>query len=250
MAIQEQRAQADGRSSSKRWTWPGLLRAAIAGELILAGFWIAIGSADVGIPVAVLLVPGLLWLRRQSRGAAIYASVASTFTGLVVLVAFGNLSALAFPTSWEMFISAASLLVFTVVAILAGVGSVRRRASETAAARRLARFGAAAIAGFVVFGVGAGLTVKSDSRRPGDLLLTITPSVESSPRELTAEPGRISLLVRNESIHRNTLTIEGVVDREVPARSAKRVTFSAPPGTYRFYSDNAPDDTAGTLVVR
>jgi hypothetical protein len=139
---------------------------------------------------------------------------------------------------------------YTVLGLTAAVGAVRRGTSATAAPRRLARLGAGAILACVVFGVAAGLTVRSDTRRPGDVLLTITPSVESSPRSLTVDAGRVSILVRNQSNHRNTLTIDGVVTREVPARSTKRVTFTVASGEYRFYSESAADDTAGTLIAR
>jgi hypothetical protein len=250
MTMQGQKDRTKAAVPARSWNWPRLLRTAVVGELVVAAFYVAIGAADVGIPAAILLVPALLWLRRRSRGSAIYAGVACSFIGLVVLVAFGNLFELAYPTSWETFVSAATLLVLTMAAVVAMVGSIRRGTSDVPAAGRLARIATGAILASVVFGVGAGLTVKNDTRQPGDLLLTITRSVESSPRALTTDAGEVTIFVQNQSTHRNTLTIDGVVSRDVPAKSRKRVVFTVPPGTYHYYSEAAPDDTAGTLIVR
>lgn len=138
-SIEGQKDRTGGSAPPTQLSWIRLLRNVVLGELVLAVFYVAIGSADVGIPIAVLVLPALLWLRRQSRAAAICSGSACGFIGLVVLVAFGNLFELAYPTSWPTFISAASLLVLTVLVIAAVVGFIRRGSSASGAPRCLAR---------------------------------------------------------------------------------------------------------------
>jgi len=60
--------------------------------------------------------------------------------------------------------------------------------------------------------------------------------VRFSPRTLDARQGRITVRMANHDLFWHTFTIDKLdVDVRVPVGGARRVTFTAAPGTYEFY---------------
>jgi plastocyanin len=102
----------------------------------------------------------------------------------------------------------------------------------------------------LVISVIATLGLEDDTMAAGDLEV-VAEEVEFLPETLTAEAGSVGVFIENEDPARHTFTIDELdVDQELPANTARRVTFDAPAGTYEFYCTvPGHEDMKGTLTV-
>lgn len=231
------------------WTWRMLLRAAALTSIAVSAFSVLAFEGAEAIVFAVLVGAGLLWLRRPGRGGVVYLGVVLLLIGLVGLVLFESLPELAYPASWKVFVATGGRLTTTAVALVATVGTLRRGEETSVAARAVAGIACAALLACSIVGVAARLSVSSDERQPGDVLVEITSDTVFAPRELHVSTGQIAVYVENNDVHHGTFTIDGVVSLDVPAESAQRVTFELAPGRYRYYSELYAGEGFGTMVV-
>ena len=135
-----------------------------------------------------------------------------------------------------------------VLMILVGI-QAWRSFGDRAADRILGIAGALFLVGLLV-SVIAALGLEDDEPMAGDLEV-FAEEVEFMPESLTAEAGTVGVFIENEDPGRHTFTIDELdVDQELPANTARRVTFEAPPGTYEYYcAVPGHEDMKGTLTV-
>lgn len=228
------------------WTWRNVLKATAFASLAISVFGIIAFEPEVPVVIGLLIVIGLLWLRRPGIGGVIFTGVIHLLAGLVVLVLFENWKELAYPASWMVFVSTAARLILTVTAIVATVG-VLRSGSGKGGPRTFAVLAAVALLVVCVVGIGSRVSVSEEDRRPGDVELRITSETKWSSRELRVSAGTVSVYVENDDVHHGSFTIDGVVNLDIPAGTSQRATFKVSPGRYRFYSKLYPGEMRGTL---
>jgi plastocyanin len=234
-----------------RTTWRDVLRGAAIGEVILAAFMLLINAVFEGrfdpsaVVIGLIVAVAVLWLSRSTgRGAVIYAGVVDLLLFLLVAM-FGGFAVFARPQSTFELILLGGLLVVTILGLVATVGALRGRAG--AAAELAPKIAGGLIALLVVVGVVAGALTGSATRMPGDLALR-TKHFEFTESVLTADAGRISVVVENEDVATHDFTIKDVVTVDLPAQRASRGSFVVEAGSYRFYCSLHPD-MEGTLKV-
>jgi plastocyanin len=113
---------------------------------------------------------------------------------------------------------------------------------------------AAAVAAFILVMAAAGVAGwgKEQTQGPNDLALKIH-NTAYSPTTLRVTSHQATLYVTNDDLFWHTVTIDKLgVDLTVPVGSHRRITISAPPGTYTFYCripGHAQAGMKGTLTV-
>jgi plastocyanin len=234
-------------------TWRNVLRGAGAGQLVMAGYMVAVTAIferrldPMPIVIAAVVAIGVWWLGRASsgRGAVAFAGVVSLLL-LLMMLAFGGLATLLRPQSTFELILVGGLLVVSALGLIALPGAWR--ASPPSAGAALAPRAAAAVIGLlVVVGVVAGILRGSATRMTGDLVLQAKDYGFSEP-VLTADAGRVAVFIDNRDVASHDFTIKGVVQQSLPGQKAGRAVFDVKPGSYRFYCSLHPD-MEGTLRV-
>jgi plastocyanin len=126
------------------------------------------------------------------------------------------------------------LAIVSAVAIIAAIGSLIQRTRPSGVGPR-----AVAAVSIVVFLVAvatdAALAGSAQAQRSADLTLTIQNTAYSSTA-LTARSGQISVYVTNQDLFWHTFTIDKLgVNLQLAVGSHRRISFSAPAGSYTFY---------------
>lgn len=227
--------------------WVGLLKwSAIASIVVLVLINVFAGIIPPLIVFALLLLGGVIWLRRSTKGPAILLLV--SLTVMTIMSAPFIFPTLAVPASAGDFILNVASLLAALVGIFAAI-RVLRRAKDSELPRKL---GLGAIALFVVaaiFSVVASAGYEEAIAQQGDIELA-TEDIEFSDTTLEAAGGEVSVFVDNADGTLHTFTIDELdVDLAIPASKAARVTFQAEPGTYEFYCVPHKEDMEGTLTV-
>ena len=222
------------------WTGMGVAVAllaftAIIGEIIppLIGFAVLYG-------IAVWLV------RRGGKAGLIMMAVLS----LLLLVSNSPfiIPALSVPASTVDFTMTGLLVVLALGNLVAAVAALRR--SSSGAGARLAGRAIVALMLVVVAIAAVGrVTYESPVAQADDIQLTAA-DVEFSTDVIEASSGEVSVFVENNDAALHTFTVEGLdVDLQVPGGSTARVTFEATPGSYEFICKPHADLMKGTLEV-
>ena len=201
----------------------------------------------MGVP----FVLGLVVLLRWPRVGAIWLGVSSL--AVLLFSAPFLADALAHPEALADFIP---LLVFTLSTAVGTVAAIPsfRQGPGPAAPSRPARIigiaaGATVVAG-VIASVAAFAGVENVPAQPGDIRV-VTEAVKFNRADIDAPRGTISVHVTNRDDTRHTFTVDELgVDLNLPPNSTQRVTFTAGPGTYRFYCRPHTPGMEGVLVVR
>jgi plastocyanin len=229
-------------------TWRGLLfRSAYAAVVVIVVVQLlgrqVIPPLVVG---AVLLVVGLIWLRRPGRAPVMFLAIVSALF-LLTNLPFA-LPSLGHPESAFDFVSVGAILVSLMVTAGVALTVLRSRSAPTTAPRvvGLASFGLVVLMGIV--GAIAASATKSDDGVAGDLALGAK-AVKWTTATLAAKPGTVAILIDNADATRHDFTIKKVVSADLPERKARRVTFDAKPGSYKYYCTIHPA-MKGTLTVR
>ncbi len=201
--------------------------------------------ATMAAPVAV----GLLLLLRWPRVGAIWLGVVSL--GLLAFSAPFLGEALTHPESMADFIPLSFFAVGSTVGAVAAIPTFREGAH---AASGMPRNIAITIGVFLVLAtvvsIIASAGVESVPAQGGDIRL-VAEDIAFHPPGITVEDGEVSIHVTNLDATRHTFTIDGLgVDLNVPPNSEQRISFTAGPGTYRFYCHPHAPGMEGVLVVR
>lgn len=228
--------------------WVELLRwSVIAGIVVIALVNFFAGVIPPLIVFGLLMIGGLAWLQRATRGPAILLLVVSV--AHIVLSAPFTIPSFAVPASAGDYILNLAGLLAGVVAIVAAIAVIRGSMGVSAAPRSIGR---AAVAIFVVgtaFSIFSTVTYDSATAQEGDLTL-VTKDLEFSEESLDAGAGQVAVFVDNEDQTLHTFTIEELdVSLDIPASKSARVTFDAEPGEYEFFCEPHKEDMKGTLVI-
>ncbi len=216
--------------------------------LLWAAIAVAILQAVVGIAhldrealaFAVLFAIGVVILARARQRRGLYTATVIILGLLFADVAFWMITA-----TWSnarnheqllYIVEPLALACASAAGLLAVAGRVldrRQRAAQSAAAAvtigAIATFalclGAAAIAGWG----------KEQIKGPDDLALQIHNTAYSSTN-IIATSRQVTLYVTNDDLFWHTITIDQLgVELPLPVGSHRRITFTAPSGTYTFY---------------
>lgn len=240
--------------------WRRLLAVASVTDLAVM---LAVGLAfrdKSALAFSGLLLAGLLLLRLRGGLAGVVMLLVLTADTAVFMLPAAVSNATHREEVLDFLIPASLAAVSVTAAVAAAASVVRRRRVDLTrrdpppgggAGRVVAQ---AAVAAFIV-AVGAGLVERAGSTaevaRVGDLVVEMK-ATAFAEETLTVEGGEVSAFVVNRDLFWHTFTIDALdVDLGVPTRGERRVTFRAPPGTYRFYC--RPHEFVGmkgTLVVR
>ena len=132
--------------------------------------------------------------------------------------------------------------------VVAAVGALRRWSARP---RRAIGYGTLGmVVALSAVSVVAALSLEDDLAADGDLRF-VAEDVEFAPDTLATDRGTLGVFIDNDDPIRHTFVIEELdVKVELPAGTARRVEFDAPPGTYRFICDvPGHEDMAGVLTV-
>ncbi|MDX1467175.1 MAG: cupredoxin domain-containing protein [Halomonas sp.] len=205
-----------------------------------------------GIEPFVLIfavVPILAWVATRWKPNRITYTIFGVVGILVILLNLPFVvEDLAHPESAFGFNITTWALLTALTMILVAVRAWRSL-GDAAADRILWGVGALFLIGLVV-SVVAALGLEDDERVAGDLEV-VAEEVEFVPETLTASAGDIGVFIDNRDPGRHTFTIEELgIDQELPANTARRVSFDAPAGTYEYICTvPGHEDMKGTLTV-
>jgi len=205
--------------------------------LLGTGIWLRDVEA-IAFAVAVLVGIFLLPLGNGLVGRIVLGLVFADTIGWMAPAAFSNLR------HHDAVVCVAWLIVLGAIALAGVIAAVGIGALVVPLGLLVV---AVAIIGYSSATTDAGL-----SARPGDVRVT-GKNVRFSPERLRADTGNVTVVFKNKDLFWHTFTIDALnVDIRVPVKATRRVTFDAPPGTYRFYCAIPGHDAAGmkgTLIV-
>ena len=131
-------------------------------------------------------------------------------------------------------------LLYVVVPVALAVSSAAGFVAAVGIDRWRGGAQAVAVAAIVVFLVAVGVSRlpgvgSGEAARVGDVKVGAK-DVRFTPHDLEAGQGRVTVRMANHDLFWHTFTIDKLdVDVRVPVGGARRVTFTAPAGTYTFY---------------
>lgn len=202
------------------------------------------------LSMAAPVVVGLLVRARWPRVGAVWLGIASL--GLLLSSAPFLPQPLTHPESTADFIPLLIFTVSTLAGSIAAIPSFResaRSAGPAGAPRRIAASAGVVIVAGAVWSMVAAMGVTSVPAGAGDVRV-VTEALEFLPASIDAQGGTVSIHVTNRDATRHTFTIDGLgVDLNVPPNTTQRITFSAEPGSYRFYCRPHAPDMSGELIV-
>ena len=210
----------------------------------------------IGIGVVYAVAALLLW--RGGRITAVLGTVLAillsillmTFAipGLVFIathpISFFNIEGVIFVI---LALLATLMVVSGVLSLLEGrVGALQR----ATAPRALGALAIATFLGVAALGVVARVGYASEAGHAGDLSLKMKDVKFSTDKLQSGSDVAINVANQDGTFH--TFTIDGVVDKTVPASSNARVTFHLASGTYRYYCavPGHSETMHGTLMVK
>jgi plastocyanin len=249
-------AGSDAAGGGRAWlSWRRLAQTAAATEvLVLTAVGLGRGDREaLGIAALLLIGAGLTQLRRALPGLVLLGLLFIDVAAFMLPAAVSNVAAgeaiggIALPASL-----AGMSLAGLIAAVAAAVG--RRRG-------RTPGVGPAVVAAGTVVVVAIALAAAAVARPPraavaeGSQQLTLQAAGAAfSATSLAASSGRVTVSLANHDLFWHTFTIERLgVDLGVPVGGTRSVTFTAPPGTYKFTCTVPGHEAAGmrgTLTVR
>jgi plastocyanin len=195
----------------------------------------AISLREVSPIYVAIMAPFALALAatwRWPRGG----SVALGVLGLLLLLAFlpDVVRDLSNPDSTVTFIVTGVVATAALASVFAGGAILLKRQAH--ATWHGVRIGAAVLViGVFAVGIAARLTIDSHAIEPGDVSI-VADRVRFGPDSITASAGDVAIHVNNRDWMPHDLTIDELgVKLQIPERSARRITFDTPAGTYEAY---------------
>jgi plastocyanin len=230
--------------------WPTVLGwAALAGvvEAIVLMIYVEKGPVPPALLLAVVLLVGVILLRRSRRAGVWVTTIASAlllFAGLIL-----NGPQLAIPASFGSFAVNWIAALTGLVGVVAGVATWRDPPPSTTALR--VAVGAVGLAVFVVvIGVVASLSFADARLAAGDVVVKARGN-KFRPATLTVSRGPVTFFLNNNDNTLHDFHIVGVKegDKDLPANHQVSLTVNLTPGTYKYRCD-LHNDMTGTLTVR
>jgi plastocyanin len=216
--------------------WRRLARLAVAGDLVLL---LAQGIArrDVDallVAVALLLGVGLLRLRSGLAGLVL---LCLSFANLVLWMLPAAISNAAHHAGVVGIALPATLSAVSLAGLVAALAAIARLRDPVAGGGNARRAGLAAVVGvlaalLVAAAVGPGAAQPAPA---GGLALEAS-GTAFHPTALVASGGQVTVHLTNRDLFWHSFTIDHpAVNLDVPVGGARQVSFTLPPGTYRFY---------------
>lgn len=220
--------------------WSTLILWAAAAAAILQAI---VGIAHVdreAIAFAIFFAIGVGILLRARPGGRVLTATVIVLGLLFADVAFWMITA-----TWSnvrnheqlLYIVEPLALACASAAGLSGVGGRLLDRQDGGARTGAAAVTIAALASFILCLGAAAITGwgKEQTQGPNDLALKIHNTAYSATK-IAAASHQVTLYVTNDDLFWHTVTIDRLgVELDLPVGSHRRVTFSAPPGTYIFY---------------
>lgn len=252
-------------SGASRWTdlaTFGFLMAALGPLLMISAIlgWGMDGEDAMFFLVSfVLALAGAALIRRRRVALRVVAVVLAVGVGMLLFwTAFG----LAAPKSFFDFVPGLLVLPGALIALIAGIGSIRAMKRDVAPSGERRGIGALAGALGLLAVVSAALTltgketVSDEDRASADVVVTLS-DFEFDEAGYDTSSGS-TILVRNDDPWLHTFTIDALdIDVALNPGSEKLIEVPAEPGTYVLYcaphtsdpEDPAEDDMASELTV-
>lgn len=238
--------ESEAKRSASRLTWRSLLHL-LAGANLLMLLYLVIANQDtLALALIAILLVGLALLRlRNGLLGVIVVGILSadvafwTLSGAVNNFLNGeHLSALLLP---------AYLGLISLASVVAAVGTWRVRRSPDEGA------GLAKGLGLILSGTIVIITLVALIQEPREVetlqataVNVVTEGMKFTTTELRSGAGEVTVRLTNEDLWWHTFTIDELgVDLQVPMGAERTITFSAEPGTYRFYCAIPGHDAAG-----
>lgn len=237
-------------------SWRDVLRLSAGGELLLLLLTVVALHDLLAAALAVILLIGasLIALHRRMYGfwfemiaRVIRWRLPEEIAGAFILgclfadIGFYTLTGTAtnlwMGASGTAILLPASLAAFALTGFVAAVMCVFARKHSAEPSRAAVNF---VVAIFLVSSVVLGIGLLRGQAEPQvELPTDIKLGVENlaySTTNLTAHPGRVTIVMENHDLFWHTFTIdERRVDLKVPMQAREQITFDAPPGIYTFH---------------
>ena len=217
-------------------TWRELVAVAVAGDLVLL---LAQGLARqdreaLAVAAAMLLGAGLLRLRGGLAGLGL---LCLSFANLELWMLPAALSNAAHRQGLLGILLPATLAAISLAGLVASLAAIARRHQRAAGAGLAGRTGLVAV-GVVAVALLVAATVGPGPARPapaGELTLNLS-NTSFRPATVRVASGQVTIELTNHDLFWHSFTIDQpAVNIDVPVGGARRVSFTAPPGSYQFY---------------
>jgi plastocyanin len=216
-------------------TWRGLLRLAVAGDLVLL---LAQGAARqdrdaLTVAAAMLLGAGLLRLRGGLAGLALLCLSFANLELWMLPAAISNAGHREGPVA---ILLPAALAAISLAGLVAGGCAIARRRDPAAGGDAARRVGVGAVAAVAVVLLAAAVVGPGPARPAAGGLAVSLRDTAFHPAALTAPGSRVTVTLRNHDLFWHSFTIDRLgVSVDVPVGGTRQVTLTAPPGSYQFY---------------
>jgi plastocyanin len=235
-------------------TWRRLLVAAAVGLAVLSLGQAVIRGDREALALVVVIVVGLVLLRRGTGtlGAVFLSLVFGDFLVWTMWAAMNNLRHGEKPEAVTL---PAVLAVLSLSGLVACWAVIARRRQPQAGGPAVALTPAAAIfAVAMLLGFAVAYPEAPEAQRRGTVVVIESANAAYSTASLAAPAGQVTVVLTNQDLFWHTFTIDELrVDLEAPLGGTREETFTAPPGSYRFYCRvpaHAPAGMEGTLTIR
>jgi plastocyanin len=223
------------RAARPTFGWRWLARLAVAGDLVLL-LAQGITHRDVdALLVAAALLLGVVLLRLRS-GLAGLVLLCLSFANLVLWMLPAAISNAAHHAGLVPIALPAALSAVSLAGLAAALAAIARLRDPAAGGGNARRAGLAAVlavlaALLVAAAVGPGAAQPAPA---GGLVLEAS-GTAFHPAALVAPGGQVTVHLTNRDLFWHSFTIDHpAVNVDVPVGGARQVTFTPPPGTYRF----------------
>ncbi|MDQ1374638.1 MAG: hypothetical protein QOJ09_1976 [Actinomycetota bacterium] len=218
-------------------SWGLLLRLAGAKTAVLM---VVVGIAlrdkeAVAIGVGLGAGVGLLSFRSGQLGRVVLAVLSLDVLAWMATAAVANVA------DGEDFLAVVVPLALSLaagVAALAAACDMLRRRGRAVGGRRAALAtagGATAVFLVALLVAQLGLFGSPPAASAGDVVLEMK-NAKFAKQRIAASAGAVTVVVENEDLFWHTFTVDKLhVDARVPVKARRRVTFTAPAGTYTYY---------------
>jgi plastocyanin len=235
-------------------TWRRLLVAAAVGLVVLSLGQAVLRGDREALLLVVAIVVGLVLLGRGrgTLGAVFLSLVFGDFLVWTMWAAMNNLRHGEEPQDVTL---PAVLAVLSLTGLVAGWMALARRRQPRAGGPAVALIPAAAI--FVVgmlLGFAVAYPEAPETQRRGAVVTIESRNAAYSTTSLAAPSGQVTVVLTNHDLFWHTFTVDELhVDLEAPLGGTREATFTAAPGSYRFYCRvpaHAAAGMRGTLTIR
>ncbi len=233
-------------------SWAGVLRGAALGQVVGLAIAAAVlrDAEAAGISVATLVAFGLLRFRGGTLGKILLALLFVDVAFFMGAAAFTNLIGAADPAAT---VGPGVLSGIAILGLAAAIREVALRGQRSAPSAAVTVTTIVVTAAFLTLTAASLFTGGRTTAAASDVLRLETKNVSYSSTALDAKAGAITIRAKNGDLFWHTFTIDELaVDLRIPVGGEQQASFTAKPGTYRYYCAIPGHSSVmhGTLTVR